>query len=141
MLKQLGTWLPIVIMLCGCRGADTSNSNSRTGASGLNTTIVDDSFDEQFVGEWEIQEYDVAYEIHRSDNVITFTGRDATDGEEFEVTDVTWDGSQLSATLRMPSTGQTTHSTLTVVNSDVLRDDYTGDAAGSALWSRKGTGN
>ena len=58
--------------------------------------------------------------------MITITGRDLRDGEEFEVSDIKWDGTRLSASFRMPSTGHTTHSTLSVVSQDVLLDEYRG---------------
>jgi hypothetical protein len=106
--------------------------------AGPNTVTVDESFDARFVGKWEIQQWGVGYEITRAGNVVTVTGADVKNTEDFEVSDVTWDGAAktLQASFRMPSTNHKTRSVLKVLDDDRIEDKYTGSAAGEDTWTR-----
>lgn len=100
-------------------------------------TPVPDDFDPTFLGSWVSERYGVTYSIRQAARTLAIGGRDLADGETFEVSDVAWDGARLWVTFRMPSTGQTTRSALTVVDADTLRDDYEGDALGVDRWTRR----
>lgn len=91
------------------------------------------------MGEWEIQKWGVAYSIQKTGDLLTVSGADVANDEDFEVRNVSWDGKALKASFRMPSTKHETHSVLVVTDKDHLDDVYTGSAIGHDIWTRKGT--
>ena len=103
----------------------------------VGTMTVDDTFDDTFCGEWEIKAYGVAWKIERSGNTVSISGSDVEHGEPFEFRGLAWNGSELSFTQRMPSTGHTIDYRLSVRRPDALRSVRTGDAPGEDEWTRR----
>ena len=99
-------------------------------------TPVPDDFDPTFLGSWVSRRYRVRYSIRQAADALAIGGRDLADGEVFEVSDVSWADGRLGVTFRMPSTGQVTRSSLTVVDPDTLEDAFEGDAMGVDRWTR-----
>jgi len=56
--------------------------------------------------EWDTDDWMSEYIISGSEDNPIITARDIHDSEEFEITDIKWDGRTLTFTSRMPSTGR-----------------------------------
>lgn len=93
-------------------------------------------FDPRFVGKWQIEQWDVSYEIKLVESEIVVTGRSDALDEPFVVSDVKWEPPVLSASFLFASTGHETHSKLTIIDENQIRDDYTGDAVSVDTWTR-----
>lgn len=66
--------------------------------------------DHAFIGTWitDQEDSDVAFTISSEDDELIVGGFCRSDGEEFEITQVKWDGEALSFIARMPSTDAVT---------------------------------
>ncbi|MDP5238889.1 hypothetical protein Q9Q94_05075 [Uliginosibacterium sp. 31-16] len=95
-------------------------------------------FDNRFIGNWQIAEWNVRYSIVGKGREICLYGRDAQGDEWFEISELKWNGKVLSATFLMPSTQWRTHSRLSLVEADRIRDDYTSkEGKQTDYWTRR----
>ena len=95
-------------------------------------------FDSRFVGNWEIAEWKVRYSIRQKGKQVCLLGRDAQGDEWFEISELKWNGKVLAATFLMPSTKWRTHSRLTLIEADRIRDDYTSkEGKQTDYWTRR----
>lgn len=69
------------------------------------TKIIDLTFRHALIGTWFLDDdNEVEYTVSTLGDSCTVTGVDLSDGEEFVITDVSWDGAELHFTTFMPST-------------------------------------
>lgn len=92
---------------------------------------------QEYVGTWMSKGTTARFTIKtQKDNTIILEAWDQSDGEKFAIESVLWDGSTLSATMRMPSTGHTTTGIYTPLDDNTLQEEYSGDAEGTLIWTR-----
>jgi hypothetical protein len=88
-------------------------------------------------GQWQVVESSAVFNITFVDGNIHIQGWDSSDGEQFRISDVQWDGKRLKGTFVMPSTNGTTYSNLLLVDPGTLRGSYMGDSSGVETWKRQ----
>ncbi len=115
----LMTFLSSLIVLSAC-------------SSGIKAESMGD-----IAGTWYSPSTTMQFTVSIQKNVVHIHAWDNNDGEVFEISDVSWDGTTLKATFLMPSTQHRTTALITKVSEDELSDKYSGDAEGSMSWYRK----
>jgi len=66
-----------------------------------------ETLDERLVGTWvtEHEDSSALFSIDIKESIFVVTGFDQSDGEQFEVENIMWNGTTLSFSATMPSTG------------------------------------
>ncbi|MBU2514778.1 hypothetical protein KJ966_25930 [bacterium] len=90
-----------------------------------------------FKGTWVVEGSSAEFEIDFRNGKVLLSGKDHEDKEGFGISRTNWNNLTLSSSIRMPSTGHTLNIKLIVVDENVLRCEFTGDAVGEAIWRRK----
>lgn len=121
------------------RQADSSDRpHDPTIKDGLETAVNDRltvSPDHPLCGTWVADKEDpsVAFTVQSKEGTFSVSGVSRPDGEEFEITQLEWDGASLGFIARMPSTDTTTKNALST------RDDGRADLASTIyeIWKKK----
>lgn len=74
---------------------------------------------------WDSNDYLTEYVISYKDGKPVVTGKDVQDGEDFIVSDVSWDGHVLRFKTLMPSTGREGINEMWLLKKDVLKVKFT----------------
>lgn len=84
-----------------------------------------DKLDPRFAGTWISNDTAAEYNITINGQTLCLAARDSNDNENFEISQLDWNGHQLRATFRMPSSRWTTHSNITLDRSQgTLIDEF-----------------
>jgi hypothetical protein len=90
-----------------------------------NCEIVDLTFRHALIGTWTHPDETAEYTISALGGVCAVSGVDTSDGEQFEIFDVSWDGQELRFTSRMPSTDYVLQHVLRVISQDEVEHEWT----------------
>ncbi len=90
-----------------------------------------------FTGTWVVSESSAEFTIKIKSGLVTLTGRDIEDNEDFRISRIRWNENNLFATVQMPSTNHVLKLKLTVLDNDKLQCNFSGDAIGLSTWKRK----
>ena len=92
--------------------------------------------DPRFAGTWQVEASSAEFEIRFEGDEVVITGVDRSDGEVFVVSDVVWTRDTVRCTKLMPSTQHQTHSDLSIIDDQTLRELLSGDASADETWTR-----
>ena len=120
----------IVFMLTGC----VANQNVNIKPS---ETMSQKTFNQDISGKWQVIDSNARFIITFIDGVIHIEGWDSSDGENFKISNLKWNGKSLKCTFKMPSTGKTRHSNLLLIDKNILKGNYEGDVSGEEIWKRE----
>jgi hypothetical protein len=74
---------------------------------------------------WDGDDYRSEYEVFERDGSIDIRAMDLDDGEEFEISDITWDGEWLRFRSLMPSTGRAGLNEFRLIGPDRVETRFT----------------